>query len=143
MNVILIGPVSGNIELAKHVFRAVETACIKTGNVVVQNPMRDHVGGKSEAEYMQESLSRICQLVIDETPDLAAILLPGWENSDGATCEAALCRKLGIRVFTWNCFLPPILSFAVASVATGFMVPDGSWAIQEDARNTTSTNETK
>ena len=118
MNIILIGPVSGNIERAKRVFATAERAFVEEGHVVVQNPMRDHVGGKSEAEYMQESLSRICQLVIDKTPDLIAVVLPYWSKSDGAVCEAELCRKLKIMKHSWE-ILPLILAFAITAEANG------------------------
>jgi hypothetical protein len=113
MNIILIGPVSKDIERAKFLFTSVERACVEEGHVVVQNPMRDHIAGKSEAEYMQESLSRICQLVIDNKPNLIAIILPHWDHSEGALCEIDLCRKLHITRHYWNIF-PNLPNFAIA-----------------------------
>ena len=98
LNVILIGPVSGDINRAKRVFALAERLCIETNHLVVHNPMRDHVGGRTEAEYMQESLSHICQLVIEGTPNLMAIVLPQWFKSKGSRTESLLCEKLDIPV---------------------------------------------
>jgi len=99
-NVILIGPVSGNVEKAKKVFSIAEVCLHKMGHLVVHNPMRNHVAGKSEAEYMKASLSKICNLV--NTDNLVAVLLPNWKMSNGAFCEAVLCKKLGIKTRTWK-----------------------------------------
>jgi hypothetical protein len=114
LNIILIGPVSMNIERAKLVFTTVERACVEEGHVVVQNPMRNHIAGKSEAEYMKESLSRICQLVIDNKPNLIAIILPHWDLSGGALCEIDLCRKLHIMRHYWNIH-PDLPNIAIAT----------------------------
>ena len=96
MNIILIGAVAGNVELAKRLFAQVEEEIIENGDVVVHNPMRDHEAGHSEAWYMKQSLSSICDLVDAKTPNLLGVLLPGWRDSDGSFCEIMLCRKLGI-----------------------------------------------
>jgi len=82
VNIILIGPVSGNVERARELFSDVERGIIEEkGDVVVHNPMRDHEAGHSEAWYMKQSLSSICDLVDAKTPNLLAVLLPGWKDS--------------------------------------------------------------
>jgi hypothetical protein len=102
VNIILIGPVSGNVERAKRVFTQAEREYRVRGHNVVQNPMRNHVAGHSEAWYMKQSLSNICNLVDEDTPELLAVLLPGWGCSKGSIAEYWLCEKLGIASQQWN-----------------------------------------
>ncbi len=99
MNIILIGPVSGDVERAHDLFMQLEEEFVVSGDDVVHNPMRDHEGGHSEAWYMKKSLASICDLVEAKTPELLAVVLAGWEKSDGSKAEVALCKKLGIQIF--------------------------------------------
>lgn len=100
MNIILIGPISENVERAKRVFTLAEKLLTEQGHTVVSNPMRNHTPGKSEAWYMQRSLNKICGLVNGNTKDLCAVILPNSGNSDGAKCEIALVKKLRIDYVT-------------------------------------------
>ena len=96
INIILIGPVSNDVERAHYLFQQIEEEIIGAGDKVVHNPMRDHIPGMTEAWYMRRSLCNICDLVDANTPKLKALLLEGWRDSLGSLAEYHLCRKLGI-----------------------------------------------
>jgi hypothetical protein len=98
MNIILIGPVSDNVERAKRVFALAEKLLTEAGHIVVHNPMRDHMAGLTEAQYMAQSLSSICNLKGEGRirGTLCAFLLPSFRDSMGSICEYWLCLKLGI-----------------------------------------------
>ncbi len=98
MNIILIGPVSDNVERAKRVFALAEKLLTKAGHTVVHNPMRDHVAGLTEAQYMARSLTAICELKDKHSSDLNFFALPVWQLSKGAFCEIALCEKLNLKM---------------------------------------------
>jgi len=95
MNIILIGPVSDNVERAKRVFALAEKLLTEAGHTVVHNPMRDHVPGLTEAQYMQKSLTAICE-ASDRYRYLIACNMPG-AFSLGCAIENTLCQKLGMQ----------------------------------------------
>jgi hypothetical protein len=97
-NIILIGPVSNDVERAHYLFQQIEEEIIGAGDKVVHNPMRDHIPGMTEAFYMRRSLCNICDLVDANTPKLKAMVMRGWEKSRGSITEFHLCAKLGIHI---------------------------------------------
>jgi hypothetical protein len=98
MNIILIGPVSDNVERAKRVFALAEKLLTEAGHTVVHNPMRDHVPGLTEAQYMAKSLTAICEASDRYCDDLFAMTLPWHTESLGCSCEFMLMKKLLIQV---------------------------------------------
>lgn len=101
--VILIGPISGDISRAIKAFADAELKFTSDEYFVCHNPMRDHeaIKGKklkSEAHYMKQSLSAICDAKDKHRENLLAVALPYSHKSLGAVCEVSLCEKLHIRI---------------------------------------------
>jgi len=90
--VYIAGPMSGLPNDNREAFYAAERRLRKLGYQTV-NPARLHGHGprKAWAEYLKLDLREmvLCDLVV---------LLPGWEESRGATLECAVATMLEIRV---------------------------------------------
>lgn len=103
--VYLSGPITGVPEAKENFARAerfLRSLVSRQGSIFVINPAARHPGGLTNAEYMKLSFSEI-----DIASDVC--LLPGWENSDGASLEQYYavytgkpCFQLEDRFPEWN-----------------------------------------
>ncbi len=83
----IAGPISGNPDFLA-TFTAVELNLLSKGWIVL-NPAR-LPAGMSEPAYMD-----ICLAMVRNAD--AIMMLDGWEDSQGATCERAYALKLGTK----------------------------------------------
>jgi hypothetical protein len=89
--VYLAGPMTG-IEEFNHT-KFVEAAQVLRGgyDLAVHNPAKSF-GGRKDLDY--KAYMRHCVHMLLESQ--AAIFLPGWEDSNGATAEAYMAQALGL-----------------------------------------------
>ena len=88
-SIYIAGPITGKPNFLA-TFNAVELNLLSKGWIVL-NPARLPVG-LTEPAYMD-----ICLAMIRHAD--AIVLLDGWEDSQGATCERAYALKLGTKRF--------------------------------------------
>lgn len=90
MRVIYIaGPITGQANYLQNFLEA-EQALLAKGWIVL-NPTR-LPAGLTESDYMD-----ICLAMVRAAH--AVYMLPGWDDSDGASCERLLAKKMNKAVF--------------------------------------------
>lgn len=82
------GPITGNPNY-KEQFAAISRRLAKDGHIVVDPSVETE--GLSPRDYMRISLARL------EAAD-EILLLPGWENNNGAKIEKLYAEYIGLRV---------------------------------------------
>jgi hypothetical protein len=87
----IAGPMRGLPEHNFPAFRAAASVLRSLGNEVV-SPVEINHGPDAPQRSAEECLRRDLRALIDCT---AIALLPGWEQSVGARCEAAVAVTLG------------------------------------------------
>lgn len=96
MKIYISGAISGlPIEQAKKAFAEIEAAIVRSGHTAV-NPMTlPHDHNKSYANYMREDIVALmgCN---------AVVVLPGWEQSEGANLEIQIALILNIKTYGLN-----------------------------------------
>jgi len=93
VRVYIAGPITGHADHNRPAFDRAERA-LRAAGLHPVNPHRLHGdapgGWKSHAEYMRTDLAALL--------DCAAItLLPGWQDSPGASLEAQVAAAVGLR----------------------------------------------
>ena len=87
MKIFLSGPITSRLDTYKKEFESAAEAVKAAGNIPL-NPATQPLG-LEQRDYMRVSLAML------EAADMV-LLLPGWEESEGALVEQALAAKLGI-----------------------------------------------
>ncbi|MFP4895603.1 DUF4406 domain-containing protein [Paraburkholderia sp. EG304] len=108
MKLYLAGPMTGYPELNFPLFHA-ETARLRGLGFEIVNPAE--INADPAAEWLDCMRADIKQLVDCD----GVALLPGWEQSRGATLEHAIVRGLGLRVFQAKHLIGLTGEFAVIS----------------------------
>jgi len=88
----IAGPMTGHIELNFPAFHAAAARIREAGHVAI-NPAE--INPDASMSWKECMKSDIAALVTCD----AIHLLPGWENSKGATLEAHIAERLEIEVF--------------------------------------------
>ena len=88
----IAGPMTGHIELNFPAFHAAAARIREAGHVAI-NPAE--INPDASMSWKECMRSDIAALVTCD----AIHLLPGWENSKGATLEAHIAERLEIEVF--------------------------------------------
>lgn len=107
MRVYIAGPMTGKPEWNYPAFHAAAKVIEAMGDVAL-NPAeqdlefaREHV---EEPDLIRQTYLRH-DLLLLSTADSVAVL-PGWENSRGATWEVSVCRMLGLPVRQFGTWEP-------------------------------------
>ncbi len=108
MKLYLAGPMTGYPELNFPLFHA-EAARLRSLGFEIVNPAE--INADPSAAWLDCMRADIKQLV--DCDGIA--LLPGWEQSRGATLEHAIARGLGFRVFQSKYLIGLVGEFAVIS----------------------------
>lgn len=91
--VYIAGPVTGKPEKNKPAFDLMEWTLRRTGHTEIENPMVNETPGVEMpwAYYMRAGIAQLlrCQSIV---------LLPGWEESNGAVIEHQIADWLGMTV---------------------------------------------
>ena len=93
IRVYLSGPMTGKPDLNFPLFNAEATRLREYGYVVV-NPAEVHSDATPDHDYfhfLREDIKLLCDCHV-------IALLPGWENSNGASFERYVAHKLNIQV---------------------------------------------
>ena len=92
MRVYIAGPMTGLPDYNYPAFFEAEGKIADTGADVF-NPARHGIDPqKTHEEYMREALLDLC--CCD-----AMVLLPGWENSQGALVEIVAAKAMGVKIY--------------------------------------------
>ena len=95
MKIYLSGPMSGLPDCNRPTFNAAAKRLRSEGHAVV-NPA-ELPDDLSYRDYM----GRACNALVSGEID-CVLLLPGWEDSPGATAEVALAEALGIKFMSYR-----------------------------------------
>ena len=90
--VYIAGPISGNIDKNKQAFFHAAERLSRDGVVVLHSAGLPF--GLTEPQYMD-----ICYAMIRACTHI--VMLPGWQNSDGAMAEYYYAKKIGLRIDYW------------------------------------------
>jgi phytoene dehydrogenase-like protein len=98
----IAGPMSGIPDYNRPAFTQAETSLTNIGYTVL-NPARTRLDDNAQwLDYMRVALRLISQ-------SDALALLPGWENSRGATIETRLASSLGLETHPLSHWLDPTI----------------------------------
>lgn len=87
-SIYIAGPITGKPHF-REVFNRAELDLLNKGWIVL-NPAR-LPAGMSESAYMD-----ICLAMVRQAD--ALVMLPGWDDSQGASCERLLAVKMGKKI---------------------------------------------
>lgn len=108
MRLYISGPMRGYPAFNFPAFRAYANTLRRMGHEVLSPAERDEQNGfdptgltgwedlSSLGFDLREALAADCRMICEEAD--AVVVMPGWEDSKGATAEVALARALGLPI---------------------------------------------
>ncbi|MGL5224436.1 MAG: DUF4406 domain-containing protein [Aeromonas sp.] len=96
MKIYIAGPMTGLPDFNRPAFFAADEVICAAGDVALNPAILPD--GLTQAEYMA-----VCIEFVKMADVL--VMLPGWQESNGAVAEYTLARKLGIHIMEWRDFV--------------------------------------
>lgn len=112
MKVYLSGPMTGLPELNYPAFHEASNR-LRAAGAGVYNPAEWEENNNAGVFNLRLAFMDYCHFIIREAD--IVVVLPGWENSPGATAETALAQAIGLPVVEVSAFLETLESATLAA----------------------------